>query len=379
MRRVTKTWFYREIITKLEWSLSDILASNNAGDNAREPRATIATHQERVSGWRDNRQPCTPQEAKMAHVILFEHAQFHGQHKHVFGPEPNLNAADDNYFNDKVSSLVVLEGNWAFFPDSGFKPAPYPAILGPGSYRGLPAGIKNDDMSSLQPVDALPTVFGEPVHSHVILFEHANFHGAHKHVFVQEPNLNAQDDSYFNDKVSSLSVLAGDWIFAADSDLMHRYPPILGPAFDAAGSLAPAGFPFVEFVGIKNDDMSSLAPVSMFPTVRSPRVEQVLLFEHANFHGAHKHVLVAEPNLNAPDDNFFNDKVSSFVILEGEWIFCSDWQFENPYANGRQFGIGTYPFVGDVGIKNDDMSSLFPTTLAFVSRWFSEGGILSNR
>ena len=39
----------------------------------------------------------------MAHVILFENAQFHGQHKHVFRAEPNLNAADDNFFNDKVS------------------------------------------------------------------------------------------------------------------------------------------------------------------------------------------------------------------------------------------------------------------------------------
>jgi hypothetical protein len=51
----------------------------------------------------------------MTHVILFEHAQFHGQHKHVFRAEANLNAADDNFFNDKVSSLVVLEGNWAFY------------------------------------------------------------------------------------------------------------------------------------------------------------------------------------------------------------------------------------------------------------------------
>jgi beta/gamma crystallin len=306
----------------------------------------------------------------MAHVILFEHAQFHGQHKHVFGPEPNLNADDDNYFNDKVSSLVVLEGNWAFFPDSGFKPQPYPPILGPGSYRNLPVGIKNDDMSSLQPVDARPTVFGEPVHSHVILFEHANFHGAHKHVFVQERNLNAPDDSYFNDKVSSLAVLAGNWIFAADFELMNSYPPILGPADSPLGLPAPGGFPFVEFVGIKNDDMSSLAPVSMNPTVRSPRVEHVLLFEHANFHGAHKHVLVAEPNLNAPDDNFFNDKVSSFVILNGEWDFFRDWQFQNAYPSGHLFP-GTYPFVGDVGIKNDDMSSLLPDSFAFVTGWFS--------
>jgi hypothetical protein len=86
----------------------------------------------------------------MAHVILFEHAQFHGQHKHVFRAEPNLNAADDNFFNDKVSSLVVLEGNWAFYADSKFQ-RQYPLILGPGLYPGLPAGIKNDDMSSLQP------------------------------------------------------------------------------------------------------------------------------------------------------------------------------------------------------------------------------------
>ena len=67
----------------------------------------------------------------MAHVILFEHAQFHGQHKHVFGAKSNLNAADDNYFNDKVSSLVVLEGNWAVFAGFGNFQKQYPPILGP--------------------------------------------------------------------------------------------------------------------------------------------------------------------------------------------------------------------------------------------------------
>jgi hypothetical protein len=32
--------------------------------------------------------------------------------------------------------------------------------------------------------------------AHVILFEHRNFHGAHKHVFMAEANLNASDDSF---------------------------------------------------------------------------------------------------------------------------------------------------------------------------------------
>ena len=41
----------------------------------------------------------------------------------------------------------------------------------------------------------------------------------------------------------------------------------------------------------------------------------IILFEHANFHGAHKHVFLEEANLNADDDKFFNDKTSSFVIV----------------------------------------------------------------
>ena len=187
------------------------------------------------------------------HVILFENGNFHGAHKHVFTRESNLNAPDDNFFNDKVSSLVVLEGNWAFFADSNFQ-RQYPPILGPGLYPGLPAGIKNDDMSSLQAVGAAPTVPGGPVHSHVMLFEHGNFHGAHKHVFTREPNLNAPDDNFFNDKVSSLDILSGLWVFFRDANFQNPYAngTEFGPAIDGSS---------VEKLGIKNDDMSSLLPV----------------------------------------------------------------------------------------------------------------------
>jgi Beta/Gamma crystallin len=88
----------------------------------------------------------------MAHIILFEHMNFHGAHKHVVGPESNLNAQDDNFFNDRVSSLVVLEGNWALYGDYKFE-GQYPPVLGIGLYPRLDAiGIKNDDISSLQPV-----------------------------------------------------------------------------------------------------------------------------------------------------------------------------------------------------------------------------------
>src|SRR5438105_7107571 len=63
-----------------------------------------------------------------AHAILFEHANFHGAHKHVFWPETDPNAANDNFFNDKISSVIILRGNWAFYRDSGFT-SQYPNIF----------------------------------------------------------------------------------------------------------------------------------------------------------------------------------------------------------------------------------------------------------
>jgi hypothetical protein len=140
----------------------------------------------------------------------------------------------------------VLAGTWEFFRDAGFHGS-YGVVLGPGLYPWVEAvKIKNDDMSSLQPTDpsGLASV------PHVVLFEHANFHGAHKHVFGPESNLNAGDDNFFNDKVSSIVVLAGTWQFFRDAGFQGPYPTVLGPGL----------YPWVEAVSIKNDDMSSLRP-----------------------------------------------------------------------------------------------------------------------
>ena len=76
----------------------------------------------------------------MAHVILFQHANFHGAHKHVFTNEANLNAGDDNTFNDITSSIVVVEGRWDFFLNSGFNGKLGPT-LGPGLYSSVNAAL----------------------------------------------------------------------------------------------------------------------------------------------------------------------------------------------------------------------------------------------
>jgi hypothetical protein len=90
------------------------------------------------------------------HIILFEHWQFHGRHRHVFKDESNLDTlADqpqDKDFSIITSSIVVLEGTWEFFKESGFKEKI--GELGPGQYPDfnfLPGGLDvwNDKISSL--------------------------------------------------------------------------------------------------------------------------------------------------------------------------------------------------------------------------------------
>jgi Beta/Gamma crystallin len=105
--------------------------------------------------------------------------------------------------------------------------------------------------------------------------------------------------------------------------------------------------------------MSSLKAVDSDPSVRGPLMHHIVLFEHANFHGPHKHVF-RDDTLKAPDDNFFDKKVSSLVVFSGFWRFNSGPNFDGvTYPVVRSPGLT--PFVRDVGIPNDDMSSLFPS------------------
>lgn len=50
---------------------------------------------------------------RKGHVILFEHANFRGRHRHIFQNEEDLfhtDSPNDEHFNDITSSIVVLDG-----------------------------------------------------------------------------------------------------------------------------------------------------------------------------------------------------------------------------------------------------------------------------
>ena len=89
----------------------------------------------------------------------------------------------------------------------------------------------------------------------------------------------------------------------------------------------------------------------------------VILFEHLYFHGAHRHVIgnKGEANLNARDDDDFNDNgTKSFIILEGDWEFFKDWNYQNKL--GETLGPDLYDHVGSAlgGTATDQISSLRP-------------------
>ncbi|WP_158044677.1 beta/gamma crystallin-related protein [Skermanella pratensis] len=51
-----------------------------------------------------------------------------------------------------------------------------------------------------------------------------------------------------------------------------------------------------------------------------------------------------------------NDQISSFVVTSGVWTFYQDINYQTPV--GKTYGPGTYPNVGQVGLPNDQISSL---------------------
>jgi hypothetical protein len=86
------------------------------------------------------------------------------------------------------------------------------------------------------------------------------------------------------------------------------------------------------------------------------RDEHIIVFQHANFRGHHRHIFGLEDNLDDPEDRTLNDQISSFVVLSGTWQLFKHANFVEPYP--RTFGPGQYEFVGDFGVENDQVSSL---------------------
>jgi hypothetical protein len=269
----------------------------------------------------------------LPHAILFQHQNFAGAHRHVFAPEESLGHPDDNFINNRVSSIVVLTGNWEFFREDGFS-GRYSGnpILGPGRYTGVGvAGITADTISSLKPTDADATISGIDVRSHIIVFTNSGFRGSHRHVFAPIEFLGSREEVPRN-SISSLVILNGHWEFFREDGFSGRYPghPIL-----RSGALKN-----VEAVGIDDNSISSLRPTSAEPTVSTTsrtmmHGPELILFRHRDLRGPHQHVPVAADVVDILGGPL------SFVILNGnrQWGFFRDSDFSRPFLEERNLTL----------------------------------------
>jgi len=104
------------------------------------------------------------EKAMTAQVILFKDAGFQGDHKHVFNSIENL-ATQDGGFNDKTSSIAVIEGNWEFYRDWKWENSL--GILGPGAYSSVTAALganTNDVITGVRLVSDVSVIGGTRSH-----------------------------------------------------------------------------------------------------------------------------------------------------------------------------------------------------------------------
>ncbi len=92
----------------------------------------------------------------------------------------------------------------------------------------------------------------------ILVFEHRNFEGRAKDISLGSPNLSLSEDGFFDDRVSSLIVASGHWMFYKHSGFRSPYmrggqPLVLGPG----------QYSSLEAIGIAEDDISSLRAVNL--------------------------------------------------------------------------------------------------------------------
>jgi hypothetical protein len=269
-------------------------------------------------------------------IILYEHTNFRGAHKHIVGrDEADLHA---DGWGDRVSSIQVVNGSWQFFQHVNF--AGNVRTLGPGSYPSASAaGISNDSLSSVRRVPG--AAIGLRAMQGVVLYEHVGFRGAHKHI-IDRNEANLHSDGW-GDRLSSLQILSGRWRFFQHNNF-RGWSVVLGPGL----------YPVSTDVGIGNDSISSVRRVVPVSGVNAMPTREILLYQHANYRGDHRHLInQGEQNLHGEG---WGDRVSSLQVVSGSrWTFHQHIDYGGASIN---LGAGSYANIAAQGLNNDSLSSV---------------------
>lgn len=87
-------------------------------------------------------------------------------------------------------------------------------------------------------------------------------------------------------------------------------------------------------------------------------IAQAIVFEDFNMTGSHTHIFMDVPDLPKAD-GFWNDKISSIVVLSGTWTFLEDPADAETEPNiSITLGPGVYPDVTKEGIDDNSISQI---------------------
>ena len=82
---------------------------------------------------------------------------------------------------------------------------------------------------------------------------------------------------------------------------------------------------------------------------------EVVIFEHDNFQGLSQRTNIG---LSFPQDSFWNDSISSIMVISGRWRFCvkNDGNTAEGFVD---LGVGRYANAGAFRLPNDSISSFY--------------------
>lgn len=176
-----------------------------------------------------------------AQVTLFEHDDFGGRSVQLRGEAADFAGFG---FNDRASSLLVQGGMWEVCQDRAFRGTC--VVLRPGRYRSLSEINLNDRVSSARPMRGGWQGGHDRHEPRIVFFEHDDFRGARQRSESDRADLAS---SGFNDRASSIDVVAGDWQVCEHAGFQGR-----------CAVLRPGRYPTLSPYGL-NDVVSSARPL----------------------------------------------------------------------------------------------------------------------
>ena len=107
--------------------------------------------------------------------------------------------------------------------------------------------------------------------------------------------------------------------------------------------------------------LSALFVLSMLSlTSWAAEIPQAIVFENTNMDGQHLHLFSSIPDLTKIEDGrFWNDQISSIVVISGNWTFCADPVGAGGVPNRCvTLGPGVYPDVRKERIDDNSISQI---------------------